>query len=67
MWVTLTRQSRWGDRQLHPEEALSREQAIRFYTSNNATLLFLDDETGSLELGKFADLIALDRNILEDE
>lgn len=65
MWVTLTRRSRWHDGQLHPEEALSREQTIRFYTSNNATILFLDDVTGSLEPGKFADLIVLDRDILK--
>jgi len=67
MWVTLTRQSRWSDQQLYPEEALSREQAIRFYTANNAILLFLEEVTGSLEPGKFADLILLDRNILECE
>ena len=30
--------------QLHPEEALTREQAIRFYTINNAHLLFLEDQ-----------------------
>ena len=29
---------------LHPEEALTREQAIRFYTINNARLLFLEDQ-----------------------
>ena len=37
--------------QLHPEEALTREQAIRFYTANNAHLLFREKETGSLEPG----------------
>ena len=67
MWVTLTRRSRWSDTQLHPEQAITREQAIRFYTKNNATLLFLDEATGSLEPGKLADLIVLDRDILECE
>ncbi len=67
MWVTLTRRSRWSDTQLHPEEAITREQAIRFYTKNNATLLFLDQATGSLEPGKLADLIVLDRDIMECE
>ncbi len=65
MWVTLTRRSRGSDSQLHPEESLSREQAIRFYTKNNAVLLFLDKVTGSLEPGKLADLIVLDRDLLE--
>jgi predicted amidohydrolase YtcJ len=31
---------------------------------NNAQLIFLENETGSLEPGKLADLIELDRNIL---
>ncbi len=50
--------------QLHPEEALTREQAIRFYTINNAYLLFLEDQIGSLEAGKLADFIVLDRDFL---
>lgn len=61
--TTLTRRARWFDGQLHPEEALSREQALRFYTSNNAHIIFLDD-AGSLEPGKLADFILLDRNLL---
>jgi predicted amidohydrolase YtcJ len=64
MWVTLTRQAKWFDGQLHPEEALTREQAIRFYTMNNAYLLFLEDQVGSLEAGKLADMIVLDRDLL---
>jgi predicted amidohydrolase YtcJ len=64
MWTTITRQARWYDRKMHPEEALAREQAIRFYTINNAYILFLDKEVGSLEVGKQADLIVLDRDLL---
>jgi predicted amidohydrolase YtcJ len=64
MWVTLTRRAHWFDGQLHPEEALTREQAIRFYTANNAYLVFLEDQIGSLEPGKLADLIILDRDLL---
>lgn len=64
MWTTLTRQARWYDGQLHPEEALSRQQAIRFYTTNNAYLTFLDEAVGSLEPGKLADLIVIDRDLL---
>ncbi|HET6880249.1 MAG TPA: amidohydrolase [Pirellulales bacterium] len=64
MWVTLTRQARWHDAPLHPEEALTREQAIRFYTTNNAKIMFLDDRTGSLEPGKLADFVVIDRDIL---
>jgi predicted amidohydrolase YtcJ len=64
MWTTITRRAKWHDGQLHPEEALSREQALRFYTSNNAHLLFLEDQIGSLEEGKLADLAIIDRDIL---
>jgi predicted amidohydrolase YtcJ len=64
MWTTITRRAKWHEGQLHPEEALSREQAIRFYTSNNAYIVFADEKVGSLEAGKLADLIVLDRDLL---
>jgi len=65
MWTTITRQARWYDGQLHPEEALSREQAIRFYTWNDAYILFLEEQVGSLEPGKLADFIVLDTDLLQ--
>jgi len=64
MWITLTRQPRWTDLPLHPEQRISREQAIRLYTINNAWLTFEEKEKGSLEKGKLADFIVLDRDIL---
>ena len=65
MWTAITRQARWYEGKLHPEEALSREQAIRFYTRNNAYLLFLEDQAGSLEPGKLADFIVLNTDLLQ--
>ncbi len=64
MWISLTRQPRWMDKPLHPEQIISREQAIRLYTINNAYLTFEEKEKGSLEPGKLADFIVLDRDIL---
>jgi len=64
MQTAITRQARWFEGTLHPEEALTREQAIRFYTINNAKLMFLEDQIGSLEAGKLADFIVLDRDLL---
>ena len=64
MEVAITRRAKGYDRPLHPEEALSREQAIRFYTINNAHLLFLEDRIGSLEAGKQADFVVIDRDLL---
>ncbi len=62
--TAVTRRARWYDGQLHPEEALSREQAIRFYTINSAKVMVLDDAAGSLEPGKLADMVVLDRDLL---
>ncbi len=64
MWITLARQPRWTDDVLHPEQRITREQAIRLYSINNAHLMFQEKEKGSLEAGKLADLIVLDRDIL---
>lgn len=64
MWTTITRRAKWYDGQLHTEEALTRRQAIEFYTKNNAHLLFWEKDLGSLEKGKRADFIVLDRDLL---
>ena len=62
--TAVTRRARWYEGQLHPEEALTREQALRLYTINNARLLFLENEIGSLEAGKLADFTILDTDLL---
>ena len=64
IWITLRRQPRWSDQPLHPEQRISREQALRLYTINNAYLMFEEKQKGSLEKGKLADFIVLDRDIL---
>jgi predicted amidohydrolase YtcJ len=62
--TAVSRRARGLEDPLHPEEALSREQALRFYTFNNAMLLFKEDSIGSLETGKLADLVVLDTDLL---
>lgn len=62
MWVALTRQTE-HDGVHNPRERLTREQALRFYTINNARLNFEEREKGSLESGKYADLIMVDRDV----
>jgi predicted amidohydrolase YtcJ len=49
----------------YPENALSREAAVRSYTSWAAHALFVERERGSLERGKRADLVILDKNLME--
>lgn len=64
MWTAVTRRSRYHPEPLHPEEALTREEVLRFYTINNAWLMRAEDRLGSLEAGKLADFVLLDRNLL---
>lgn len=65
MWIAISRQCRFLEEPLHQENGLTREEAIRLYTIENAKILFMEKETGSLEVGKRADFIILDRNPLE--
>ena len=62
IWIACTRQTERGGAH-NPQERLSREQAIRFYTINNARLNFDENVKGTLQPGKFADLIMVDRDI----
>lgn len=48
-----------------PENALNRQEAIRGMTIWAAKAAFLDNETGSIEEGKKADFIILDKNLME--
>ncbi|HSV36680.1 amidohydrolase [Ramlibacter sp. WS9] len=50
---------------LWPEQALDLASVLRAYTINPARAMGLADETGSLEVGKSADLIVLDRHLFE--
>ncbi len=50
---------------LNAEPALSRADVLRTITLNAAEQLKLDAVVGSLEAGKFADLIVLDKNFMQ--
>ena len=47
-----------------PEERLTLEEAIRAVTVKSAWAFFEDDIKGSIEVGKYADLVVLGRDIL---
>jgi hypothetical protein len=48
----------------YPDQRMSREQALRSYTLNNAYAAFEEKIKGSLEPGKLADITVLSRDIL---
>ncbi len=48
-----------------PEERITLPDAIAGYTIRGAYLDFTERETGSIEVGKAADLVVLDRNLFE--
>jgi hypothetical protein len=50
---------------LGPEQAITLEQAIAMSTIEGAWVLGVEDEFGSIEVGKFADMIVLDQNLFE--
>ncbi len=49
----------------NPQERVDLPTMIALYTINAAYALHQDEETGSIETGKLADLVVLDRNLFE--
>lgn len=48
----------------YPGQRMTRQQAIYSYTMANAISSFQEKEKGSIEAGKFADMVLLDHNLL---
>lgn len=53
--------------ELGENETLTVEQALRVFTINGAYAVSAEDRIGSIEEGKLADMIVLDRNLFEVE
>ncbi|HJO03581.1 MAG TPA: amidohydrolase [Acidobacteriota bacterium] len=49
----------------YPEQSMTRQEALRSYTINNAYAAFEEHLKGSLEPGKLADIVVLSQDILE--
>jgi predicted amidohydrolase YtcJ len=49
----------------YPEQRLTMEEAIRYYTMGSAYANFWEEDLGSLEVGKLADMVVLSENLLE--
>ena len=64
LYAMVTRKAPGRPGAFFPEQSLTRAEAIRAYTVNNAYAAFEEDDKGSLEVGKLADFIVLDRDLL---
>jgi predicted amidohydrolase YtcJ len=64
MWNAITRVNIRGE-VIHPEQRISREEALRMYTIWAAYRHFAEKSRGSLEPGKLADLVVIDRDYLK--
>jgi predicted amidohydrolase YtcJ len=63
MWMAMTRLTTEGVT-AYPEEKINREQALRMYTVWAAHQEFSEKTKGSIEKGKLADLVVIDRDFL---
>ncbi len=61
VWCAVNRVTRDGV-ELAASERVSAAQALRAVTANAAYQYFLEDEIGTLEVGKYADMVLLDRD-----
>ena len=59
VWQSIARHDRVTHQPVSPGQAITRAEALRCATHNNAFLTFDEDKKGSLEPGKLADLAVL--------
>lgn len=64
LWAAVVRKELQTGEVLAPEERITIQEALTLYTRNGAYAGFNEHETGSLELGKQADFIVVDRDVL---
>ena len=65
MYAAITRKRLDNGMEFFPEEKMTRTEALKSYTLWNSYASFEESIKGSLEPGKKADFIVLDRNLLE--
>jgi predicted amidohydrolase YtcJ len=63
MWAAVTRKTERGT-VIGASEAISRQEALKMYTINNAFGTFEENIKGSIEVGKYADLIVVSEDYM---
>ena len=63
-YCAVTRRSKLDGTPFHPEQAMTREEALKSYTWNSAYALFEENELGSLKPGMRADVTVLSQDIM---
>jgi hypothetical protein len=61
LYSLVTRKNNLG-RKVAPQEAVTREEALRTYTTNGTWITREENIKGSIEAGKVADMVVLDRD-----
>jgi predicted amidohydrolase YtcJ len=64
LWWAVTGKMVGGTQVLRQTQTISREDALIAHTRRNAYFLFQEDNLGSIQPGKLADLVVLDRDYL---
>jgi predicted amidohydrolase YtcJ len=66
-YAAITRKSIKGESHdgWHPEQAVSREEALKMFTMSAAYAAFEEKDKGSIEIGKLADLTILTKDIMK--
>ena len=64
LYATVTRRRANEDIWFFPEQSMTRMEALHSYTLANAYAAFEESTKGTLEAGKWADFIVLDRNLV---
>lgn len=65
MLLSATRMNYKGETNWAPEQKIELENAIRHWTIDSAKALFMEDEIGSIEVGKLADFVIFNENLLK--
>jgi predicted amidohydrolase YtcJ len=64
LWAVLARCERETGEVIAPRQQISRQEALRAYTAHGAYLTFEEEKKGSIEAGKWADVVVLEEDLL---